>query len=226
MGNFIRIFIIRHGLSESNENNKIKLKKADRDIELTFVGILESLSAGSFLKKNYYINNMNSVIFSSPYKRAFETATNINKSLNIQIKKNDKIVNRNSGLFSGLSKKERFIKYPNEAEWFYKNKEWKNDFFIKEPMGESPSEVAIRFNVFWNDVENYYIKKNNYLENIFLVSHSTTNMVMTKELLGESSEWFSNQKEPDNASIRLLLLNKTNNSIKDFKNIFSPKFSF
>ena len=220
--NEINIFIIRHGESEGNVDRKVYQQQANRLIELSNLGYKQAKSVGVFLAKNYTIHKNNSIIITSSFKRAFQTAESINNNLKIDMKTDDRIVERNFGLFEGLSKKECLLRFPEEALYFFQQKELNNTFFTTALMGESPANVAIRFQLFWKDFENF-IKSSPHLKNVIIVAHGITNLIMQKELMNYSIDWFEKRKHSPNCAITKLVLNLQFWSMEDCGIIFTPE---
>jgi len=72
----ITFYFIRHGYSCSNLNKKRKNKinLSDADSHLTNWGIISSIFAGEYLKKNFFNNISFDYVYCSPFIRTWETA--------------------------------------------------------------------------------------------------------------------------------------------------------
>ncbi|MFA6709032.1 MAG: histidine phosphatase family protein [Fusobacterium sp.] len=140
-----KIILVRHGETNMNRDN---LYHGILDPALNETGIKQAEKAYNIIKDISYDK-----IFSSPLKRAYETATILNyKKLNIEL--SDKIKELNFGIFEGLSYEEILNKYPYELKEATKN--WKNYNF---KTGESPLELQKRSVQFINSLD----KNLNYL---------------------------------------------------------------
>lgn len=140
-----KIILVRHGETNMNRDN---LYHGILDPALNETGIKQAEKAYNIIKNISYDK-----IFSSPLKRAYETATILNyKKLNIEL--SDKIKELNFGIFEGLSYEEILNKYPYELKEATKN--WKNYNF---KTGESPLELQKRSVQFINSLD----KNLNYL---------------------------------------------------------------
>ena len=140
-----KIILVRHGETNMNRDN---LYHGILDPALNGTGIKQAEKAYNIIKDISYDK-----IFSSPLKRAYETATILNyKKLNIEL--SDKIKELNFGIFEGLSYEEILNKYPYELKEATKN--WKNYNF---KTGESPLELQKRSVQFINSLD----KNLNYL---------------------------------------------------------------
>lgn len=140
-----KIILVRHGETNMNRDN---LYHGILDPALNETGIKQAEKAYNIIKNISYDK-----IFSSPLKRAYETATILNyKKLNIEL--SDKIKELNFGIFEGLSYEEILNKYPYELKEATKN--WKTYNF---KTGESPLELQERSVQFINSLD----KDLNYL---------------------------------------------------------------
>jgi len=219
--NNINIFLVRHGESEGNVDMKAHQKKINRMIQLTKRGKKQAQLTGNFLSENYNINKENTLMISSSFKRAEQTADNMNISLKLKNYLDDRLVERNHGVFEGLTKKECFQQFPKEAEYYFKQNKSKNYYFTKALMGESPVDVSIRFQLFWNDLLKD-IKQQSLLENVILVAHGITNLVIQKYLGEYNVEWYEEQRPNPNCSIVQFIVNRQSNKIIDCGLIFQP----
>lgn len=100
-----KIYILRHGQSEDNAN---RVFAGHNDTSLTQLGRQQSLEAGEKLK-NYKID----LIYSSPLKRAFETAEIISQELGKEFSIDDDLIERNFGVQTGKPESE-VNKYSNK----------------------------------------------------------------------------------------------------------------
>lgn len=92
----MNLYVVRHGQTDWNIQRKIQ---GSTDIELNSTGINQAKQTAELLK------NINfDVIYSSPLKRTFETAKIINEYHNINIIKDNRILERNFGDFEGTQK--------------------------------------------------------------------------------------------------------------------------
>jgi len=136
------LYIIRHGESISNINKRFS---GITDVELSHLGKEQARSAGLNL------NGLNiSQIYSSPLKRAYETAKIISEENNIDvqsIKVDGRLIEVNFGIFENMTWEEMLIDYKNEAE------SWaKAGFRYKFPEGESYEDIISRVSGFIDNV--------------------------------------------------------------------------
>ena len=119
------IYLIRHGLTESN---KKKIYAGWSDESLCQEGVSALLEIGKKSKK-FKIEK----IFSSPIRRAVQTAEVINSFLNITIEIEENLKEMKMGPWEGLSEEEVVKKFPNEWKiWNSKPSELK--LYGREPL--------------------------------------------------------------------------------------------
>lgn len=90
----MKVYVMRHGLTDWNLNNKIQGQK---DTELNEIGIQQAKDARE--KFNSYNFDL---IICSPLKRAKSTAKIINQNKNVEILYNNLLIERGLGDYEGL----------------------------------------------------------------------------------------------------------------------------
>lgn len=89
----ITLYVIRHGQTDWNIQNRLQ---GSTDIPLNSTGILQAQES-AFKLKNIYFD----FVISSPLKRAFETAKEVNKYHDVEILLNDQLKERFFGDLEG-----------------------------------------------------------------------------------------------------------------------------
>lgn len=206
----MKIFLIRHGESMQNTKENYEIGLPDHKVYLTDKGKVEARLAGKFLKSYIDTNNIdlsNSVMLVSPYTRTRQTASIINDELGIQkVKEDITLIEQRYGLFSDKEINKLRELYPEQFA-FYDNY-YQNDgkFYAKLPQGESPFDVALRTKQF---IDTIYRDKEDVL---FVVSHGTTIRTIIMNFFHYSPEWFNQELNPRNCSIRLIDANDKSNT--------------
>lgn len=201
----MKIFLIRHGESMQNTklNNSIKLP--DNKVYLTEKGRKQAKSAGEFLlsyTNEYQIDLSKATLWVSPYDRARETALIINDVLNISdVKEDIALIEQMYGLFSDNSIEECKIKYPQEFELYDRFYQMQGKFYAKLPQGESPFDVALRVRQF---LETIFRDKQNGKDTLVIVTHGTVIRCFLLDYFHYSPEWFNNEPNMENCSIRFI----------------------
>ena len=129
----MKLIFIRHGQTDWNVRGKIQ---GSYDIELNETGIRQAIELSDKLTKHKYEFKK---IYSSPQKRALNTAKILSDSSNIEYVVIDDLREINMGEWEGLSWKEVDENYPTEY------KEWKsNRRYTSPPKGESYEDMLQR----------------------------------------------------------------------------------
>lgn len=223
----MNIFLVRHGQSSANVDPTIYEKIPDCNIPLSQYGINQAYNCGKDLF-NFMINADEricsiwdkTVIYTSPYKRAKQTAEymvdGLNKGLNEYrnmnfYNKNDIqdsifLVEQQFGLFDGLFVDDDYTKikekYPNEWAYYEKHEKHNGKFWARMPMGESRFDVAIRVQQFFGNMIND-CKEYGY-ENVIIVTHGVTIRCFLMQWLNKNVEWFDTEHNPKNCSVRYI----------------------
>ena len=101
----MKLLVIRHGESEADLLN---VHEGRADFNLTDRGRLQAKSMSNWVKARYNISK----IYSSPLKRALQTATYLSEAANVDIILDDNLMEFNNGLLAGLQRNEALEKYP------------------------------------------------------------------------------------------------------------------
>jgi 2,3-bisphosphoglycerate-dependent phosphoglycerate mutase len=218
----MKIFLIRHGESMQNTRENDILKLPDHKVYLTDKGRQEADEVGRFLKKyvdDNKIDTSNATLWVSPYDRTRETASIINKYLNINdIKEDITLIEQRYGLFSDTPLDECKKKYPEQFELY--DRYYQNDgkFYAKMPQGESPFDVALRVKQF---IDTLYRDVKEGKDTFFVVTHGTTIRAFILDWFHHSPEWFNKEPNLLNCSVRLI---EKDNGISTEKYIYGgPK---
>lgn len=156
----MKLFLIRHGQTKWKKVGFLSYT----DLELTKKGVFQAKKVALKLKKEKIDK-----IYSSPLKRAKQTAEIIGKYLGLRVYVAPSLREVNFGIFEGLSIKEAEEKYP---QLFRARKRDKWNFKI--PHGESYKEAAERVLNFLKKLSNKKYK------NVVLVTHVTIIKILLK----------------------------------------------
>jgi 2,3-bisphosphoglycerate-dependent phosphoglycerate mutase len=223
----LRVFLVRHGQSLANEDPSYYTKMADHAVPLSDHGCQQAADAGKNLlsvfkniygtekPKNHYCR-----LWTSPYLRARETGELICQETQGWIDDSREhmfLGEQQFGLFEGVDwdSDEITESYPKELEYYQKCAAFGGKFWAKIPLGESRFDVCLRvsqaFGSFHRDAAMHGIK------NIVIVSHGITIRAFLTMWLHLTPEWFEEEPNPANCSIRLI----ENNVDKGF--VYVPK---
>ena len=150
----LKLIVIRHAESEWNPIGRYQ---GLLDPDLTDKGIQQAKRLAKALKKENI-----SVLYTSPLKRTFKTAKIISEELGIEPIKEERIIEIDHGIWSGLLVEEVKKKFPKEFEMWLKE-----PHKVKFPEGESLQDVFRRVKNFLNDI----LEKHNE-KTVAIVSHT------------------------------------------------------
>ncbi len=204
------IYIVRHGYSEGNEKLSRHSDKPDHEIVLKPKGVVQANRAGSFL--NYILSapehsNKKTVLFSSTYIRAVQTAYGIFEKLGIRDEggkleaflSDERLKEQDFGEFSGLNKMEMSV-LDNELQNIIRDPlKWYEYVY---PGGESREQVVQRQEEFFEYLKAKADDVQNPFQNAIVVSHGVSGRALAKAALGKTIEEFLQEENPKNASIR------------------------
>lgn len=136
----MKLYLVRHGESEGNFNRTLC---GHTDVDLTSKGVIQAQNMAK-LFENINIKKL----YSSPLKRAYNTAKEISKLKNIEIEINDLLKERSFGDFEGLKWEEIELKYPEESKKLIEQSIW---YGYKN--GETFDDVVSRISKFFENIE-------------------------------------------------------------------------
>jgi phosphoserine phosphatase len=172
----VEIILARHGETEWNVG---EIYRGRADVGLDEVGIKQAELLGEYLS-----NIKLEAIYSSPLRRASDTAGIIARYQGVGVQIADGLIDFDYGKWQGLSEGEVNKLYPAL------HKEWHdNPQLVKMPAGESLSDVGERAGGVVSDV------LSEYEGTVALVSHRVVNKVLICSLLGLDNSHFWNIKQ-------------------------------
>jgi probable phosphoglycerate mutase len=126
-----QIFLIRHGETVWNTE---KIIQGHLDSPLTEMGITQIKALANHLKSQSF-----AALYSSDLGRAYQTAQGISEKIKLPIRVDQRLRERNLGIFQGILKKELKEKYPEESRCYDAN-----DANYVIPNGESLKQLNKR----------------------------------------------------------------------------------
>jgi 2,3-bisphosphoglycerate-dependent phosphoglycerate mutase len=219
----MRIYLIRHGESEANLDQKLNAQLPDHSIALSAEGRRQAREAGetlrSILLESPNVKEARDAgratppirMWRSPYRRTRETADELlgglggltsDGGLVLDVREKSQLREQEFGLFDGVPDEELPKMFPREYAHYKKAEDNDGRFWAPMPMGESRCDVAERvhavFGTFHRDAERHDI------HDIIVVSHGVTIRAFVYAWVGYDWEWFETQRNPGNCSIWLL----------------------
>ena len=168
-----KFILVRHGETLWNVE---KIYRGRTDVNLDGVGIKQAELLGKYLS-NWELET----IYSSPLKRALDTANIIARYHKISVHIAEGLIDFDYGEWQSLPEQEAKRLYPTlHNEWH------NNPHKVKMPSGESLEDVRRRAIEVVNDV------LSKYQGSVVLVSHRVVNKVLICSLLGLDNSHFWN----------------------------------
>ena len=164
-----KLILIRHGQTDMNKD---QLYYGRLDVPINETGKEQAENT----RKNLVELEIDyDKIYSSPMKRAYETAEIVNYK-NLEIEKDDELREMDFGIFEGLSYKEIMKKYPEEMEKL--KKDWKTYSYV---TGENPFMLQKRALKFLEKIDK---NKNNMVVTHWGIICTLLSFLFSSELEG------------------------------------------
>jgi broad specificity phosphatase PhoE len=179
--------LVRHGHSIGNEADSkareagaevLDLEQRDADVELSKTGQEQAAAVGAWLDE-LDDDHRPTVVISSPYLRAAQTARTAVERLGVDVEYDERLRERDLGIFDGLTGAGIRARHPEEAE--RRNKLGK--FYYQPPSGESWADVVLRARSLLSDLRHGYDDSR-----VYLFTHQAVIMSFRYALEGLSEE--------------------------------------
>jgi 2,3-bisphosphoglycerate-dependent phosphoglycerate mutase len=224
MARQINLLLVRHAISEANLDKTVNARLPDSRVPLAPEGHDQAAAAGEAIAKWLtYLRECGgnggiggTRILCSPYLRTRETSAQIEKKLTeaqIKFDKREELALReiSFGLFDGISDEELPTRFPLEHAHYQKHVDFEGEFYAPMPLGESRAQVADRVKgVFGTIIRDNTpkpavgIMPGFRIKNFIIVSHGVTLRAFQMQWMHKTPEWYSEQKNPNNASVSLI----------------------
>jgi broad specificity phosphatase PhoE len=178
------LYIIRHGSTNLNEMNPPVLQGRSVDSPLSTLGIQQAEKTAA-----YFVEKGITKIYSSPLRRAIETATIIAKPLNLSIEIADDLIEADLSVWENMTIEQVKQKYATDFAWFSYDTGWRKP----GRTGESYNQVLERITPFLETI-------NANGETNLVVSHSVVVKAYMAKLL-QIPLWHARELPMSNCSI-------------------------
>ncbi|MEV7431808.1 histidine phosphatase family protein [Nocardioides sp. NPDC092400] len=177
------LVLVRHGESVGNRadaaaheagSEVLDLSVRDADVELSGTGRAQAAALRTWLADQDGAA-VPTVVVSSPYRRAAETAAIALDGLGPAVDHDERLRERDLGLFDGLTGLGIRTRHPEEAE----RRRKLGKFYYQPPNGESWADVAVRVRSLLTDLRHGYDG-----ERVWLFSHQAVIMTFRYVLEG------------------------------------------
>lgn len=190
----MELYIVRHG--ETDTNHEGKINGSATDLNLNELGINQV----EYLKKHLNIQMFDEV-YSSPLKRAQQTANILNQNIHT-VKIDDRLREINYGSWDGLPVTPTKLQHP---DGFDENNYIAEDYIKYAKNGESYNQVYARVTSFMDD-----LKKTMNDKKILIVCHGFITRSFVKVVTQAPD--IANIVEPDNASVTKIKITNSGHS--------------
>ncbi|HYF74510.1 MAG TPA: histidine phosphatase family protein [Nocardioides sp.] len=154
------ITLVRHGESVGNRADatareagaeRLDLDARDADVELSDTGVEQAEAVGRWMARAGE-EWRPTLVVSSPYRRAADTARLATGELGLSAVYDERLRERDLGVFDGLTGRGIRARYPEEAE----RRGRLGKFYYQPPSGESWADVALRVRSLLGDLRHGY----------------------------------------------------------------------
>ena len=210
--------LVRHAQSVANVDMKYYTTHSDYSIPLSDHGIRQAAESGRQIAAYYCRKHELPLgtkapkdwqcrIWTSPYVRTRQTSKLLMENSDgwiTDIQENVLLVEQNFGLFEGVDwySGELDDKYPDELHHYQKAAAFGGRFWAKIPLGESRFDVCMRVSQCFGTIHRDVSRCN--IRNFVIVSHGTSLRAFMMMWLRLLPEWFEEEPNPNNASIRII----------------------
>jgi broad specificity phosphatase PhoE len=170
------ITLVRHGESVGNladnrareeEAEHLDLDARDADVELSPAGRQQAQALARWLESPGGRANRPDAVISSPFRRATATAEIAVAHTGVRVVLDERLRERDLGLFDGLTGRGIRARYPEEAE----RRTRLGKFYYQPPSGESWCDVVLRVRTLLRDLQRGFSGAH-----LWLVSHQAVIM--------------------------------------------------
>jgi len=186
----VELYIVRHGETDTNYEGRINGMSTDKPLNARGIEQVEELA-------KYVDINKFDEIYSSPMKRAMQTAEILNQGVH-EIKQDKRLVEADYGSWDGLKETELHAKYPDA---FDENSYLLPNYTKYAKDGEEYDDVYKRVEAFMDDMA----KKGD--EKIMVVCHGFVSRSFVKVVTDAKS--ISNIIQPDNAGVSKYMISNS-----------------
>jgi 2,3-bisphosphoglycerate-dependent phosphoglycerate mutase len=206
----MRIFLLRHGESVGNLDEKAYRQFGDHNVPLTEFGYRQATKAGRAIASHLGAlprsGSRRIKIWYSPYLRTRQT-----KDALVDVLPGDVVGGvhedyllreQDFGLFTEIyDQAEQKQKFPDEFEKWARLRNNSGKFYARPPDGESRADVAQRVRLFLLTVMH---DAEGGSDTVVIVGHGVTNRAFEMNFLHHSVDWFERSDNPGNADVTLI----------------------
>jgi 2,3-bisphosphoglycerate-dependent phosphoglycerate mutase len=206
----MRIFLVRHGESMGNLDERAYRQFGDHNVPLTQWGYRQVRNAGhaitSYLDCLPQAELTRLTIWYSPFLRTRQSRDALLETLPGEligdVREDYLLREQDFGLFTEIyDQAEQKRKFPEEFERWARLRNNNGKFYARPPDGESRADVAQRMRLFLQTVMR---ESRDGRTNVIIVGHGVTNRAIEMNFLHHSVDWFEHSDNPGNADVTLI----------------------
>ena len=153
--------------AQEAQAERLDLDDRDADVPLSPRGREQAGALAAWLEQERGSHDCPDAVVSSPFRRASETAALVTARLGVDVDHDERLRERDLGLFDGLTSRGIRARYPEEAERRHRL----GKFYYQPPSGESWCDVVLRVRSLLHDVQDGFADTR-----LWLVSHQAVIM--------------------------------------------------
>ncbi|OBZ95943.1 phosphoglycerate mutase [Pararhizobium polonicum] len=203
----MRIFLVRHGESLGNLDERAYRQFGDHNVPLTQWGQRQMTAAGHTIAA--YLDALPRPevrpvkVWYSPYLRTRQSKDALLDALPPGIvgavREDYLLREQDFGLFTEIyDQAEQKQKFPDEFERWARLRNNSGKFYARPPDGESRADVAQRVRLFLQTVMQ---EPDSSEDTLVIVGHGVTNRAFEMNVLHHSVDWFERSNNPGNADV-------------------------
>ena len=206
----MRVFLVRHGESLGNLDERAYSQFGDHNVPLTQWGHRQAAEAGAVIAA--YMSGLTGRgvqklrVWYSPFLRTRQSKDALLEALPVErigkVREDYLLREQDFGLFTEIyDHAERKQKFPAEFEKWARLRSNSGKFYARPPDGESRADVAQRMRLFLQTIMH---EARHGHDNVVIVGHGVTNRAFEMNFLQHPVDWFERSDNPGNADITLI----------------------
>ncbi|KAA3506527.1 histidine phosphatase family protein [Agrobacterium rosae] len=206
----MRVFLVRHGESLGNLDERAYSQFGDHNVPLTHWGYRQATQAGAAVAA--YLDGLTEPglqklrVWYSPFLRTRQSKDALLEALPVErvgkVREDYLLREQDFGLFTEIyDHADRKQKFPDEFEKWARLRSNNGKFYARPPDGESRADVAQRMRLFLQTIMH---EARHGHDNVVIVGHGVTNRAFEMSFLQHPVEWFERSVNPGNADVTLI----------------------
>jgi 2,3-bisphosphoglycerate-dependent phosphoglycerate mutase len=206
----MRVFLVRHGESLGNLDERAYSQFGDHNVPLTQWGYCQATQAGAVITA--YLAGLTEPgsqklrVWYSPFLRTRQSKDALLESLPVErvgkVREDYLLREQDFGLFTEIyDHAERKQKFPDEFEKWARLRSNSGKFYARPPDGESRADVAQRMRLFLQTIMH---EARHGHDSVMIVGHGVTNRAFEMNFLQHPVDWFERSVNPGNADVTVI----------------------